>query len=375
MRYEIDLDAAAEAGLIGEDQAIALRNFQAQRDGITGASSEKFQIFGGYADLVIAIGLAMVLIAVAILVSMAFDARSVPAALLALALCSGATFAVWRGAHRVNLRASPATALVLTLAYAGFSFFGLLSLLVAIIGTMARAIDFEEIVLGGSLAVHAVMMRFHWRAFRFPPTPALVLAGYSYIALAIVTGLMWPGDPGPATAGTALLISIATMIAGVWWDMTDIRRETERSQVAFWLHCLAGVLMSRALFSLLTGSKIADGELILTGLTLDQSPYVLAMVMGAAVISLLLDRRSLLVGCLLPTVGIFNGFAGGEMAAVAGLLLAGTALIFFSTAWTRLRSGLLALLPSRLAAQLPRTNLIALGQRPTRQHKEMWRLR
>jgi hypothetical protein len=60
---------------------------------------------------------------------------------------------------------------------------------------------------------------------------------------------------------------------------------------------------------------------------------------------------------------------------IAGLLLAGTALIFFSTAWVWLRTGLLALLPEGIAAQLPRTSLTALGQRPTRQHKELWRLR
>jgi hypothetical protein len=179
----------------------------------------------------------------------------------------------------------------------------------------------------------------------------------------------WP------VAAAALLIASGAMIAGIWWDLTDIRRETERSQTAFWLHCVAGVLMSRALFSLLTGSQMVDGELILTGLSFDQFPWVLAMVLGSALLSLLLDRRSLLVGSLLPTVGIFDVGNNGEAAIMAGFALAGTALIFFSTTWVKLRTGLLALLPTRLAAQLPRTSLMAQGQRPTRRDKELWRLR
>jgi hypothetical protein len=176
-------------------------------------------------------------------------------------------------------------------------------------------------------------------------------------------------------AAIALALATATMVAAIWWDLTDIRRETERSQVAFWLHCLAGALMSRALFWLLTGTGMEDGQLILTGLPLENLPYVLLMVAVAAIISLLLDRRSLLVGCLVPTVGIFDRIGDGAMATVMGLTVAGASLIFFSVTWVHLRTRLLEMIPDILAAQLPRTSLIAEGQRPTRRHKELRRLR
>jgi hypothetical protein len=247
--------------------------------------------------------------------------------------------------------------------------------LVATITPFARPLAFEELVLGVAVTIHIAVMRTHWRRFRFPPTLAMITAGYAFVALAMVNEMADFDARGPMSAAVALLIATGAMIAGIWWDLTDIRRETERSQVAFWLHCLAGVLMSRALFSLLTGTTIDRGQMILTGLSLDQFPWVLAMVLGAALISLLLDRRSLLVGCLLPTVGIFDKVADGTFAAITGLMLAGTSLIFFSAAWVKLRTGLLALLPDRIAAQLPRTSLVAQGQRPTRQHKELWRLR
>ena len=377
MRTEIDLDAAAAAGIIGEDQAIALRNFQAQRDGMSGATSEKFQIFGGYADLVIAIGAAMVLIAVAIAVGIMFEPHNTGANLLGTAVCAGTALALFRLTERINLRASPAMGLVLTIAFGGFGFFAILGAMMVtymLLFTDRAITRYEEIFLFIAITIHCATMRRHWVRFGFPPTPALVTGAYAFVALAGITGMVgmdlrWP------VAAAALLIASGAMIAGIWWDLTDIRRETERSQTAFWLHCVAGVLMSRALFSLLTGSQMVDGELIFTGLSFAQFPWVLAMVLGAALLSLLLDRRSLLVGSLLPTVGIFDVGNNGEAAIMAGFALAGTALIFFSTSWVKLRTGLLALLPTRIAAQLPRTSLMAEGQRPTRRHKQLWRLR
>jgi hypothetical protein len=376
MRTEIDLDAAAEAGLIGEDQAIALRNFQATRDGMSGASSEKFQLFGGYADLVIGIGMAMIVLAGGLLLTGLDNIDHFPAVLVGALLCFAAAAGLFALTERINLRASPAMAMVLTVGFAGYSAFCLALVLIAIAEFLdLRSRDVEAMVFGTALLAHAAVMRVHWRRFRFPPTPALIVAVHGLVALAVISDVASFGSRSIAMATTALLIATGTMAAGVWWDLTDIRRETERSQTAFWLHCVAGVLMSRALFSLLTGSRMIDGELMLTGLTLAQFPYVVAMVLGAAVISLLLDRRSLLVGCLLPTVGIFEGMGDDRTGMIAGLMLAGTALIFFSTAWVRLRTGLLALLPEGIAAQLPRTSLIAQGQRPTRQNKELWRLR
>lgn len=343
---------------------------------MSGATSEKFQLFGGYADLVIAIGMAMVLVGIAIFVGSFARPNNLGGSLVAIIPCTVTAVALLRLTRAVNLRASPAMALVLTAGFAGFSFITiLLALVVLAIGFNVNGNQGEQIFLFVGVVLHIAVMRLHWRRFSFPPTLALTIAGYAFVILSALNQLASYDDRGVVTAAAALLIASGTMIAGIWWDLTDIRRETERSQVAFWLHCLAGVLMSRALFSFLTGTTMANGKIVLTGLSLDQFPWVLTMVLGAALISLLLDRRSLLVGCLLPTVGIFDKVADGTLAAMTGLMLVGTSLIYFSTNWVNLRTKLLALLPERIAAQLPRTSLITQGQRPTRQHKELWRLR
>ena len=59
---DIDLDAASAEGIISEDQAIALRNFQARRAGESLSMAEKFQLYGGLSDVVAAVGLALTLV-------------------------------------------------------------------------------------------------------------------------------------------------------------------------------------------------------------------------------------------------------------------------------------------------------------------------
>ncbi len=372
MRVEIDLDAAAEAGVIGEDQAIALRNFQAEMDGATQATSEKFQLFGGYADLVIAIGAAMVSLAVGgFMVVMyqghqfGWDALSIVAPFLAV----GVPLGIFLTSQRINFRASPACAMVMTSAFGFYSFVSVMALFGIIFQVVqVDAQDLSKTFIAVLVLPHLVLCWIHWKTFRFPPIPAMVITGYMVLLFQEV-------DSAAYLAAISLAVSLGTLAAAAWWDLTDIRRETERSQVAFWLHCCAGILLSRTLFALLTGESVVDGDLVFTGLSLSDAPYVMAMIFVAAIISLLLDRRSLLVGCLIPTVTIFEELASGDWGQSVGLLLAGTALIFFSLMWVRLRTHLLNTIPQKWAAQLPRTSLISKGQRPTRRDKELWHLK
>lgn len=53
------------------------------------------------------------------------------------------------------------------------------------------------------------------------------------------------------------------------------------------------------------------------------------------------------------------------------LFSAGLFLLGVTFGWVWLRSRLLALLPTAIVAQLPRTTLSQFGQRPTRRHREL----
>ncbi|WP_271078104.1 hypothetical protein [Aurantiacibacter sp. MUD61] len=372
MRTEIDLDAASRAGIIGEDTAIALRNFQAQQDGVSAASAEKFQLFGGYADLVSALGTGLVLVAMWMAAVAWHNDLSVT--ILIVPMIAAIAFIL---ATRADLRASPALGFVLMIAF-----------LVSFATTPLAFAEVFDLLSPRMTIVKAALMgaatfigtAIFWRSFRFPPTLAFAISGFSLILIEELTkqyhrrmffetgetATLFTTDAIPALI--ALAIALVTLVWAIWYDISDVRRETERSQTAFWLHCCAGFLLTRALFSLLTGAEVINDTLVLTGLEAHHVPLLFLMMFGAAFISLLLDRRSLLTGVLLPICGIFGSQDG---AVAAGMMMAGISLLFFNWGWVRMRIALLSAIPAKLEAQLPRTNLALLGQRPTRRHAEL----
>jgi hypothetical protein len=375
MRTEVDLDAAARAGLIDEGTAIALRNFQAELDKTPGATAEKFQLFGGYADITIALGTSLIMNALRIL---AEDLRLDLAALPIM-------FGIWFASKRLNMPSFPATAAML-----------MASFLVAAFWILPRPLSdflhypFEDLRTESSLWISFSIGIFtwqiipvfcgwlYWRKFKFPPTLAAIIAFSTfYILHPAYNSIDYSHLYSYYENISTLIVAIATIVAAIWWDVTDIRRETERSQVAFWLHCCAGFLMTQALFSLLTGRPI--NPLSPYGLELVHLPYMIMLVAIAALVSLLLDRRSLLVGTLFPVAGMFAELNGAGAAAnpiqigtIFGYVIVGVGLISVSWGWLSIRRGLLAILPAKLAAQLPRTEITNQCQRPTRRHFELW---
>ena len=51
--------------------------------------------------------------------------------------------------------------------------------------------------------------------------------------------------------GAGLVLGIGVFLFAMWWDSSDPRRETRRSDVAFWLHLLSAPLIVHPIFSLL----------------------------------------------------------------------------------------------------------------------------
>lgn len=372
MRSEIDLDAASQAGIIGEDQAIALRNFQAAQDRIPHVSAEKFQLFGGFADLSGALGLALIQGASGAI------SYSLELAPLALAMVP----ALFLLARVVNLRANPATAFVILLAYLGFGI-NFVPALLELAGLWSQSSNLLQAL--SYLVPLPILGWLFWRAHRFPPTLALAALIEVAAILAFMSApsstpysmdQLWPGAANLAEV-TGLFIGVAALLAAIWWDISDIRRETYRSQVAFWLHCVAGFLITRSLLMLITGSRLGSSYIFDVGPGLSDWLPVAIMILAATCLSLLLDRRSLMVSSILPCVGIVEWAILTPLGAFhpVGMILAGAWLTLFAWSWNGWRRNLLLFLPTWLVAQLPRTNIEQLGQRPTRRHLPLLPLR
>ncbi|WP_447753756.1 hypothetical protein [Sphingopyxis fribergensis] len=376
MLDEVDLEAAAAKGLIGEDQAIALRNFMAEQAAAPLPTQEKFQLASSLADVTRAIGFALVLFCTPIGFGQAFedDLRrlrtlrgtaefSFPAGflvwdLVALLLLAGIWLYLKR--HRASIRTSPATAAVLMV---GGTF-----VIAMLIGSINFSIelsrgkysaDFPGIPF--AVASGACLFQF-WRMTRFPPT----------LAFACLIGIIGisTGMPNFSTYGASVDYSVMNWVAvasavpvfglALWFDLTDIRRETWRSQVAFWLHIVAGSVFSRGLFGLISGQGWS--RMVYFGYDASDIFIVFGCVVVAFLISLALDRRAMLMSMAIPSAAAMG---------IVGLIPMGGLLILASYKWTDWRKRLLARLPRGFVAQLPRTDMLSQGQRPTRRHKEL----
>lgn len=397
---EIDLDAAAAKGLIGEDQAIALRNFTAEQAAMPLASQEKFQLASSLADITRAIGFALILFCTPIGLRQLLEVHMhrlrnidtpadfyVPIPLYFSAILSGLLIAgifFFLRRYRGMIRSSPATmaalmaggTLVLLMTVALISEFVDLSRQAFLtdaqrFDAMIALAEGPDLVSAGKSELPALSIAaavstflfFFWRATRFPPTLAFACLILIFCASVNLPNFSTRGSFIDYTVvnWVAVIAAVPVFLLALWFDLTDIRRETWRSQVAFWLHIVAGAVFSRGYFGLASGHSWA--QLNFFGISSAEGLLAVVLCVGVAfAISLALDRRAMLMSLAIP----FAASMG-----IIGLVFVGGLLVLASFKWAQWRAALLARLPMKLVAQLPRTDLAVPGQRPTRRHKEL----
>ena len=348
MLTEIDLDAATTRGIISEDQAIRLRNFEAERAQQSLAMAEKFHIFGGLADIMAAAGLAMILFASSEFLSisnLSILFIVFPPLLLLLY-------------NRISPKHRPCLAFV----YSGAA-------ILFTCATVPRAVtDFygtePNAVLGivTGLIPASLCALIFWKSCHFPPIPAYIAT----LFVMSVMGLFQNFSDTYIADNIAMFISAVVVLGlAMWFDLTDVRRETERSQTAFWLHCVAGFFLTKAAFGLITGDIFYEDST--TRLNVEHIIPFVMIISISLMISLTLDRRSLIFGSLVPSLELLTNIGHQSYA----LLVVGFFLLLFSVFWNRWRRLLLRLMPVTFVAQLPRTEVVNSGQRPTRRHAEL----
>jgi len=187
----------------------------------------------------------------------------------------------------------------------------------------------------------------HWRRFRVPITVAIAVA--SGIGLLYAAIFAWWPAMRDFLGIIYLIAGLITLTLAMRWDAQDTRRQTRRSDVAFWLHLLAAPLIIHSTFSLM-GGRAAD-------LQAWQAIVFIAIYFLIGIISLIIDRRAMMVSALtyvlyalsslLKTYGMVTlGFA-------ATAFVIGSALLLLSAFWHRARAPLVRRLPQFLQRILP----------------------
>ena len=336
------LDKAVAQGVLTSQQVDMLRHLERTRAASAPAEpadDEKFRFISGFSDIFVTIGLVLFLGALAYFARAIFN--NAMAADIAVAVASWLLAEYFTRKSRMAL-----PSIVLLLAYAGAVFLAVTEAL----GShgnwgFLRIYSGWPAFVGGLVTAGATAVHY-WR-FRVPIT---IAAGMAALVAAIV-GLFFalaPGFADKAAMPLLLLCGLAVFTLAMRFDLSDPRRQTRRTDIAFWLHMLAAPLIVHPLVSGLIGDGAMDTASALT---------ILAIFVCLAFVALIVDRRAILVSGL-----SYVGFAFGSLVMNAGIsggvvpltmLVLGALVLLLSAGWHALRRAMLPLLPAGLVRGLP----------------------
>jgi hypothetical protein len=359
MYSETDVEAAVAAGVLSPAQAASFRDFVAAGRPMPAADEEHFRLLTGFNDIFVGIAALILLFAVAwigqyIPPRIGYDGPSVLGGLFVAATAWGlAEFFT-----RKRRMALPSIILLLAFLTGVFAFSGTaLTLMVGEDNIFGAWQVF--MIIAASAAVTVAAAWAHWRRFKVPITiaagaGALVAFVMGLVAMAVVGngGQMSQADEDYihlVLEITALLMGVLTFLFAMWWDASDRRRQTRRSDVAFWLHLLAAPLIVHPVFWLLGLTEGAAS-------TVD-AVVVILLYVAIGVVALAIDRRALLVSALAYVLYainmLFREYGAVELSVALTALVIGSALLLLSAFWPNARRAVVGLLPEGLQARLP----------------------
>lgn len=330
MYSDEDLNGAVEAGIFNASSVSEFRQHIASTRNVNQVDEENFRLLSGFNDVFVVIASALMLASLAWL---GFEYTPVLGAVV-VALGSWGLAEVFVKRKRMAL---PAIGLLL-------SFLGGLF---AIPILAFEPVSEMQFVAAGLLATAGAFA--HWRYFKVPITLA---AGVAVFFLGLF-GMLFNYNPMMQFYYQPYMIGagIVTFLLAMYWDGTDPKRETRRSDVAFWLHLLSAPLIVHPIFSSLgIFSTISDMS---TGFV------VFGLYLLLALISIAVDRRAIMVSALVYVIYAISGLLENVglvsySMAITGTII-GASLLLLSAYWQQSRRFVIRLLPSKSQAFLPAT--------------------
>lgn len=174
---------------------------------------------------------------------------------------------------------------------------------------------------------------------------AMGLGGYSLAGVGVAAAFYaWPEKAQSLLQPSQLAAGFFLFLLGVYFDARDPERKTRISDNGFWLHFFAAPLILNSALGMTVGLK---------SLMMQQTPaatVTLIIVFVFATVSLLINRRALLVAGLLYALIAAGyliskvGLSGGWTVAVT-LLVMGGAMLLLGGGWHSLRRAVVAPFP------------------------------
>lgn len=328
MYSDEDLNHAVTTGIFSAEAVEKFRARVNSRHNTVAVDEENFRLIGGFNDIFVVIACALLLISSSWLLR---GVNEIVGALIVPVLS-------WGLAEFFILRKKMALpAIVLLLSYVGGIFFLVMQLLAG----------YEQSASAFAAALSAIAAYAHWRRFKVPITVAACTAA----AIGFLISALFYAYPGAQDGllGLLFVCGVAAFVYAMYWDGSDRRRETRRSDVAFWLHLLAAPLMIHPVFA---GLGILEGSESMVNMGIIIGLYILM-----TLISLAIDRRAFMVSSLFYVLyalsSLFEAYGAVSYSfALTGVVI-GSALLLLAAFWHSSRSKLVALLSPSIQRYLP----------------------
>ena len=349
------LREAVSRGIVTAQQADGLRDLAddlARREFEPEQDREKLRFISGFADIFVVIGISLFVGAAGY-----FLLESVRPAFAAPIM----TGLIWGLAELFSRRHRMALpSIVLLVLFTGSALVSIYLWAAMIWGLDAsrldRAFDFgrRSGLLGGRLALSLAALLtvgavwLHYLRFRVPVTVAAgvaVLAGSAFVFLTALA----PGFVERFAGLIILLIGLLIFLLAMRFDMSDPRRETRRTDIAFWLHLLSAPLIVHSFIQ-----EVFGGVALLNP---GKAIAMIGLFLALSMVALVIDRRALLVSALVYTAialgTLFREAAITTATVPAALLVLGAIILGLSIGWQPLRRLMLMALPANLRRRFP----------------------
>lgn len=337
-----DLRAAIGSGLLSEKQAAALVSLADSRRGARenlGTGDEPFELFKGFNEIFIVIGLVILAFGWFGVTSLALGDQIVDMTRYAVMTALIGGVMLWAlSEYFIRKRRMVAPAIALSVMFAGNAAFGFMSGLMQ--PFMVAQNDLSSIPL--PLLLATLTLAGYWWRFRVPFAMAMIAVGLFAVAIVFtasrggrvesISDLFLLSAGGPF-AFITLALGLVVFAVAMVFDMSDPHRVTRRSANGFWLHVVAApALVNTVALTLLDRDTFASDVVLLGFLAF------------FALIAIVIDRRSFLIAAIGYIVALATTVMDGDSAALTVLVL-GIVLLLLGAFWERIRARILRLMP------------------------------
>ena len=347
-----DLRAAVGAGIVTEAQAASLASLADSRRGARtdlAGGDEPFELFKGFNEVFIVVGLLILAMGWAGVVGVAYAAEITNPQQAAMLYGSIGALIIWAmSEYFIRRRRMVGPAIALSILFTGNAAIALTAYFAQ--PFMVAQQDYASLPLPFILGTAAIGV--FWYRFRVPFAMAMIAVGFFIVAILMAaTSQGTPQDSsdlfllsaGGPFAWITLVLGLLVFAVAMAFDMSDPHRVTRRSANGFWLHVVAAPTLVNTL--------------ALTLLDRDAHWALLGVMLIFALIAIVIDRRSFLIAAIGYIVALASTVFDGETTALTVLVL-GIILLLLGAFWEKFRARLLRLMPRFVPLhRLPPSNI------------------